>query len=343
MPTFSEPPSIDLTAPTVASFSPADDSFGVGIGTSIVVTFSEAIVRGSGNITLENAAGSVIETLDATHSAGLSITGSTLTIHPTVALSYSTGYKLEFAVGSVTDMAGNPYAGNTDYNFTTLADTANQSFTGSDGNETFNSSSGNDDVDGGAGIDIVAYGINGSNFSLTKSGAGFTLVDNTGASGTDLLQNVERVKFADGNIALDLAANQSSGETVLLLGAVLPGGLVLAQDKQALLGDVIDLFDQGYSLAQLSGAVMRLPIWDVLTGKSNYTNTDIANYLLTNVNGTAPDVATLATGAAALDAQYDIGHSQGDFLHHLASSSAFQARVGLIGLNALADAGLHYL
>lgn len=343
MPTFSEPPSIDLTAPTVASFSPVDDSLGVGIGTVIVVTFSESIGRGSGNIKLENAAGSVIETLDAAHSSGLSITGSTLTIHPAFALSYSTGYKLEFAAGSVTDLAGNPYAGSTDYSFTTLANTANQSFTGSGGRETFNSSSGNDHVDGGAGIDTVVYAIDRSNFSLTKSAAGFTLVDNTGASGTDTLQNVERVKFADGSIALDLAANQSSGETVLLLGAVLPGGLVLAQDKQALLGDVIDLFDQGYTLAQLSGAVMRLPIWDALTGKANYTNTDIANYLLTNVNGTAPDAATLAAGAAALDAQYDIGHSQGDFLYQLAASSAFQARVGLLGLSALSDTGLQYL
>lgn len=210
-------------------------------------------------------------------------------------------------------------------------------------NDTIFARLGNDTIDGGAGIDSVLYNGHRADFTLTKTSNGFTLSDNTGNQGTDTLLNVERIQFADGSIALDLNANQSAGETALLVGAVLPGGLVLDASKKLLLGDVIDLFDQGYTLQQLSGAVMRLPIWDVLTGKANYTNTDIANYLLTNVNGVAPDPATLASAVASLDAQPDINHNQGDFLWHLAESSAFQARVGLVGLNALADTGLAYL
>lgn len=208
----------------------------------------------------------------------------------------------------------------------------NQTFTGGTSNDTFTGGQGNDAIDGLAGTDTALYSGNRSNFALAKAGNGFTLTDSTGLFGTDTLSNMERLKFSDGAIALDVGAAQSGGETALLLGAVLPGRLVFDSSKQVLLGAVIDLFDQGYTLQQLSGAVMRLPIWDVLTGRSAPTNTDIATYLLTNVNGAVPDAAVLANGVASLDAQYDMAHAQGDFLWHLAEAPANQARLDLVGL-----------
>ncbi len=117
----------------------------------------------------------------------------------------------------------------------------------------------------------------------------------------------------------------------MLLGAVLPGKLVFDSSKQALLGAAIDLFDQGYSLQTLSGAVMRLPIWDILTQRAIPTSSDIATYLLTNVNGVAPDAPTLASAVAALNTETDFS-TQGNFLWHLAESSANQTHVGLVGL-----------
>lgn len=185
----------------------------------------------------------------------------------------------------------------------------------------------------------MVYSTSRSNFALTKTSTGFTLIDNTGAQGTDTLLNVERIKFSDGAIALDVGATQSAGETALLLGAVLPGRLVFDASKQALLGAAIDLFDQGYSLQTLSGAVMRLPIWDVLTGKATPSNTDIATYLLTNVNnGVAPDATTLANAVAALNTEADFA-TQGNFLWHLAESTVNQTHIGLVGL---ASTGLAY-
>lgn len=339
MPTFSEPPSIDMTAPAVSTFSPADETFGVGVDENIVVTFSESVQRGSGNITLKTVAGTLIASYDAGLSTNLLISGSTLTINPTTDLSYSTGYKLEFAAGSIKDMAGNNYVGTSDYNFTTRANSASQTFVGVSGNESFISGAGNDSIDGGPGIDAAIYGGNRANFSLTKSGGGFSIVDKSGALGSDKVQNVERLKFADANVALDVGATQAGGATALLLGAVLPGRLVYDASKLALLGAVIDLFDQGYSLQILSGAVMRLPIWDILTGKATPSNTDIASYLLTNVNGVAPDATTLTNAVTSLNAEVDFA-SQGNFLWHLAESAANQMHVGLIGL---ADTGLAYL
>jgi uncharacterized delta-60 repeat protein len=316
--------------PTVSLFSPLDEQVGVAVSSNVVVTFNEPIVQGIGAIVLKTAAGATVATYDAATSSNLSFSGSTLTINPTVDLIYSTGYKVEFAAGTIKDLAGNAYAGTTSYNFTTIA-TPTQTFTGTGASESFTSGPGNDSIDGGTGTDAVVYSISRSNFALAKTSNSFTLTDNTGANGIDTLLNVERLKFSDGAIALDVGAIQPAGQTALLLGAVLPGRLAFDASKQVLLGAAIDLFDQGYSLQTLSGAVMRLPIWDILTGKATPTSTDIATYLLTNVNGVAPDGTTLATAVAALNTETDFA-TQGNFLWHLAESSANQTHVGLVGL-----------
>ena len=83
---------------------------------------------------------------------------------------------------------------------------------------------------------------------------------------------------------------------------------------------------------------MRLPIWDILTGKATPTNTDIATYILTNVNGVAPDATTLVNAVAALNTETDFA-TQGYFLWHVAESAANQTRIDLVGL---ASTGLAY-
>ena len=108
----------DTTAPT-ASFSPIDEATGVAVSANIILTFSEDIVRGVGNIVLKTVSGIALATYDAATSANLSITGNVLTINPTADLGYSTAYSVEFSAGSIKDVAGNNYAGTTSYNFTT--------------------------------------------------------------------------------------------------------------------------------------------------------------------------------------------------------------------------------
>ena len=112
---------IDVVAPTVLNFSPTDEAAGVSPAADIVVTFSEQVQRGTGSIVLKTLAGSVIAAYDAATSPNLSVSGSTLTINPSAKLAYSTGYNVEFAAGSLQDLAGNSYAGTTSYNFTTAA------------------------------------------------------------------------------------------------------------------------------------------------------------------------------------------------------------------------------
>jgi hypothetical protein len=108
----------DTIAPTVSSFSPADNLTNVSTGSDIVVTFSEAIRRGYGTILLKTADGTLIQSFDHTD-PDLYFTGNTLTINPAAYLTPSTAYVVEFAPGSVVDLAGNSYLGTNTYDFTT--------------------------------------------------------------------------------------------------------------------------------------------------------------------------------------------------------------------------------
>ena len=205
------------------------------------------------------------------------------------------------------------------------------------GNDILFGTPGNDVIDGLAGTDTVRYSGNRASYALSKTGGGYALTDNSGRDGTDTLQNIERIKFADLGIALDVGAAQSAGKAQLLLGAVL-GKDLLAQ-KKPLVGTGIDLFDQGFTMQQLSGAIMRLDIWGILAngGNASADNTQIANYLLTTVNKSAPSAATLAAAVTAINTE--TGPAQGNFLAQLAESAANQVQVGLVGL---ATTGLEF-
>ncbi|MBX9936311.1 MAG: Ig-like domain-containing protein, partial [Burkholderiaceae bacterium] len=111
----------DTAAPTVLSFSPTDNASGVGIASNIVLTFSEPVQRGSGQIYIrtESATGAILASFNAASSGDLSISDRILTINPSQALATGTRYFVTFDAGSIQDMAGNPYAGTSSYDFTT--------------------------------------------------------------------------------------------------------------------------------------------------------------------------------------------------------------------------------
>ncbi|MEG4180140.1 Ig-like domain-containing protein, partial [Microcoleus sp. S13_C3] len=72
----------DTTAPTAASFSPADNATSVAVTANLVVTLSEAVQKGTGNIVIKKVSdNSVVETIDVT-SANVTVTGSTVTVNP---------------------------------------------------------------------------------------------------------------------------------------------------------------------------------------------------------------------------------------------------------------------
>ena len=339
---------VDTQGPTISTRAPADGATGVAPSSSIVLGFGEAIQRGAGLITLKTVDGVSVETFDAATSARLGIVGSSLTIDPTLDLLAGTGYVLEIAAASVRDLAGNAYAGTTAHDFETAVNAVTgteqgefltgtmgrDTMAGRGGNDILEGKAGDDSLDGGGGIDLAVYDTTRAGATIGRTVAGCTVT--SAADGSDTLAAIERLQFSDVSVALDTSATQSAGQTVLLLGAALPGQLVFDPSKLVLLGAVIELFDAGYSLRDLSGALLRLPVWDILTGQAVPTHRDIAGYLLGNVNGSAPDRAALDAATHALETE----SFQGDWFASLASSPANELHVGLVGL---IDGGLEYL
>jgi predicted extracellular nuclease/Ca2+-binding RTX toxin-like protein len=116
----------DTTAPTLTSSIPVDNSGNVAADADIVLTLSENVQKGTGDIVIKLASdNSVVQTIDVT-SAAVTIAGNTATINPPVDLAPGTAYYVEIAPGAIKDLAGNDYAGianATELNFTTADET----------------------------------------------------------------------------------------------------------------------------------------------------------------------------------------------------------------------------
>jgi methionine-rich copper-binding protein CopC len=118
-------PILDATPPTLVSSSPPDNATNVAPTTPIVLTFSEPVQAGSGNIIIQNSqTGAAFATIAVTDATQVSFAGSNVTISPAASLVASTGYDVEVASGAITDLAGNSFAGISDpttLNFSTAA------------------------------------------------------------------------------------------------------------------------------------------------------------------------------------------------------------------------------
>jgi Ca2+-binding RTX toxin-like protein len=203
----------DTTAPTVSTFSPTDGATGVAVSSNIVVTFSETIVRGTGNIELRagSATGTIVETFNAATSTRLNLSGNQLTIDPTTTLANGTQYFVVMASGTIKDSAGNNYTGTSTYDFTTALvspttgnDTISGSWTddtifGLAGNDTLIGGAGNDTLDGGAGNDVLTGGDGTDTVSYATATAGVTVSlavtksQKTVGSGNDTLSGIENL------------------------------------------------------------------------------------------------------------------------------------------------------
>ncbi len=275
----------DTTAPSVTTFSPADEATGIAIGSNIVVTFNEAISRGTGSIVLKTAAGITVATYDAATSGNLTISGSTLTINPSSDLANSKGYKVEFATGTIKDVAGNNYAGTTSYNFTTVAQSGSNQ-TGTSGNDTMTGGASNDTLDGGAGTDTVDYSGNRSSYEVIKTASGYTV--SGGSDGTDTLTNIERIQFSDMTVNLTIqdiaaAAPEADVQRIEELYVAFFNRVPDADGLAYWIGQM----SAGQSINQIAEAFYNAGIqYSSLTGfSSGMSNADFVNVVYSNVLG----------------------------------------------------------
>lgn len=164
-------------------------------------------------------------------------------------------------------------------------------YTGGTGNDSFVASSGAHTVDGGAGLDTLTLGQTQASFTLARTTTGYTLNARDATSSYTLAQ-VERLKFSDGALALDLGGN--AGKTAKALGAVF-GVAAVANREYAGIG--LNVLDSGTSYE----ALMQLAL-DARLG-AGASNQAVVNLLYTNVVGVAPSAADEAYFVGLLDSK----------------------------------------
>lgn len=112
------------TPPLVPTFSPADDAFGVALNANLVATFSQTIQKGTGNITIRRADGTMFETINVTSTA-VTLSGGKVTINPFNNFVAGAGYHVLIDPTALRYTTGLYYAGISDptvWNFTALPD-----------------------------------------------------------------------------------------------------------------------------------------------------------------------------------------------------------------------------
>ncbi|MFZ6679528.1 DUF4214 domain-containing protein [Undibacterium sp. Tian12W] len=314
----------DTTPPSVISFSPATLATSVSTNSDIVLTFSETVTAGSGTISLMNADGSVVANYNIAQSSNVTISGNTVTINPTNDLNNGSTYKLNIPSGAIKDVAGNNFIGTSSYSFTTVAKAVpggivgtagNDTLTGTAGNDSFNGLAGNDIINGGAGMDTAIYAGKRADFNITAAGANFTVQDKTGAEGTDTVNQVERLQFADMSVALDI--NSTAGVAYRIYQAAfnrtpdLPG-----------LGYWIGQMDKGSSLNQVAASFVISAEFKQLYG-ANISDNAFLTALYSNVLHRTPDQA----GFDYWNGQVSKGMTRADILASFSESTENQVQV----------------
>ncbi|PSJ16189.1 M10 family metallopeptidase [Nitrosomonas supralitoralis] len=117
---------------------------------------------------------------------------------------------------------------------------------GGQGNDIFIGNGVSNSLDGGSGIDTVLIKSMHNQFTLNKISGGYLIATNAEPGNQDTLLNIERVKFDDIGVALDL--NGNAGEVAKLLGAVF-GASVVTNPEYAGIG--LAKADAGLSYEQL--------------------------------------------------------------------------------------------
>lgn len=203
---------------------------------------------------------------------------------------------------------------------------SNQSdqITGTAVQNVFTGKGGNDTLDGAGGIDTAIFLGSRSGYMLTVSATSAVVRDNQGADGTDTLMAVERLKFSDYSIALDLDGN--AGKTARLLGAVF--GKTAISNKEYV-GIGLRLLDDGMSFENLGGLALQA---------AGATNSDaIVSMLWNHVMGKPALTAEKTPFITMLDSG---SITRGGLVVLAAETSINAENINLVGLR---QSGIEYL
>lgn len=158
------------------------------------------------------------------------------------------------------------------------------------GNDIIQGGAGHDVIDGGAGLDISVYAGNASSYRIARTATGHAI---SGADSDDALAGIERLRFADKMVAIDIDGN--AGQAYRLYQA--------AFDRKPDLGGLgaqINGLDSGMSLLQISQNFINSEEFLLRYG-ANLSNAAFVTQLYANVLHRAPDEGGYAVQVGALN------------------------------------------
>ena len=196
------------------------------------------------------------------------------------------------------------------------------------GDDTLEGDAGNDSLQGGLGTDTALYLGAREAFTLIRTAAGWQVSDKSGAEGSDSLQGIERLSFADRHVALDLDGH--AGAVAKVLGAVFGPLTVLTHPGWVGLG-LYRMDDLGDSLQDLMGLALQARLG------ASPSSAQVVDLLYTNVVGSAPQASVRQHFTDLLD-QHKL--SAVELAVQAAQTTENAARIHLTGL---LQTGLDYL
>ena len=189
---------------------------------------------------------------------------------------------------------------------------------GADGQDTLEGAEGNDTLNGGLGVDTALYASNRADYSILGSSSALNV---SGPDGNDILTGIERLHFADKNIAIDLNAGQAASNTALLIGAAFDAPTI--QEHPDYVGIGLNLFDSGQSMLQVAQLVIGV--------LGNPSNGDFVNNVFQNVVGAAPSSAEHDFYVGLLEGSGG-SLTQAELLEIAANSEVNATNIDLVGL-----------
>ena len=202
------------------------------------------------------------------------------------------------------------------------AQTSGDGYSAYGGADRITGGAGNDAIDGGDGIDTAIYQGIRNLFLLTKTDYGWAVNDGSGAEGNDRITSVERLKFANTSLALDM--DGYAGAVAQIIRAVFGKSFLSNKD---FVGIGLQLFDGGMSYADVVSLALRTDLFKSLAGSAS--NAAFVNLVYKNVVGILPSAGELTEFVGMLDSGAFTQASLGLLACQVSLNSASVELVGL--------------
>jgi hypothetical protein len=186
----------------------------------------------------------------------------------------------------------------------TFAQAGDDSITGDEGNDT---------IDGGQGYDISTYSKTSSNYKLTPTETGWTLINNSGIDGNDTLSNIEQLQFTDRSVIIESQSHGSYADLPTELYQFFITAFNAAPGV-TYMDQLAEAYRYGLSVKQ---------IVDIFTTKKQFTDVyspslshaDMASQLVNNIVKNSAILAAKTEAITDIKGALDIGWTVGDVIY----------------------------